>query len=280
MSAEKAARLAAIRAANAARAGGEIAPSAPEEAPPAPPAAGRRTPVAAPRPAADEFADLPPAMAPQALLSLLLGAALGAFAAVVALPTWLPGLSASLLGAEPKAYWYLARSSAFVAYGLLWLSMVFGLLMTSKLARAWPGGPAAFDLHQHTSLLGLAFALFHGLILLGDRYIQATLAQVLLPFAYSGFAPLWVGLGQLALYGLALVGLSFYVKDRIGRRMWRMLHFVSFAVFALALAHGIWSGSDSGSPWAAAIYWASGGGVLFLTVYRVLATGIRAKGKG
>lgn len=267
MSAEKAARLAAIRAANAARAGGEAAPRPPEGAPPAP--------AAAPQPAADEFADLPPAMAPQALLSLLLGAALGAFAAVVALPTWLPGLSASLLGAEPKAYWYLARSSAFVAYGLLWLSMVFGLLMTNKLARAWPGGPAAFDLHQHTSLLGLAFALFHGLILLGDRYIQATLAQVLVPFAYSGFAPLWVGLGQLALYGLALVGLSFYVKDRIGRRMWRLLHFISFAVFALALAHGIWSGSDSGAPWAAAIYWVSGGGVLFLTAYRVLATGIK-----
>ncbi|NCC36175.1 MAG: hypothetical protein EOM24_29810, partial [Chloroflexia bacterium] len=107
----------------------------------------RRAPAAIATP---DFADLPPAMAPQALIGLLLSAILGAFAAVVLLPSWLPGLSASLLGAEPKAYWYLARSSAMVAYALLWLSMVFGLLMTNRLARLWPGGPVAFDLHQYT----------------------------------------------------------------------------------------------------------------------------------
>jgi predicted ferric reductase len=233
-------------------------------------------PVARAAPA-PEPADLPPAMSFAGLLGLLLAVIAGVFAAVVVLPAWLPGLSASLLGPEPKAYWYLARSSAWVAYGLLWLSMVFGLLMTNKLARAWPGGPTAFDLHQHTSLLGLAFALFHGLILLGDRYIQASLAHVLLPFAYTGFNPVAVGLGQIALYGLALVGLSFYVKERIGRRMWRLIHFVSFLVFGLALIHGIAAGSDSVSPWAQGAYWASGGVVLFLTIYRVLFARFRGE---
>lgn len=148
--------------------------------------------------------------------------------------------------------------------------MLFGLLMTSKLSRAWPGGPTAFDLHQHTSLLGLALALFHALILLGDRYVAANLAQIPVPFAYQSYAPLWVGAGQLALYGLAVGGLSFYLKERIGRRTWRLIHFVSFAVFALVLVHGIWSGSDSGAVWARALYWVSGGSVLFLTIYRLL----------
>ncbi|WP_240695867.1 hypothetical protein [Candidatus Chloroploca sp. Khr17] len=254
-------------------------PAPVETAKPVPPRA-TRTPAAttpaprrAPAPAPDpDFTDLPPAMSPQALIGLLLGAILGAFAAVVVLPTWLPGLSASLLGAEPKAYWYLARSSAMVAYALLWLSMVFGLLMTNRLARLWPGGPIAFDLHQHTSLLGLAFAIFHGLILLGDTYIQASLWQLLVPFAYQGFAPFWVGLGQLALYGLALVGLSFYIKDRIGRSMWRLIHFLSFLVFIFALVHGIWSGSDSSNGMISGLYWLSGGTILFLTVYRILVS--------
>lgn len=235
------------------------------------PATTTPTPRRAPAPDPN-FADLPPAMSPQALIGLLLGAILGAFAAVVVLPTWLPGLSASLLGAEPKAYWYLARSSAMVAYALLWLSMVFGLLMTNRLARLWPGGPVAFDLHQHTSLLGLAFGIFHGLILLGDTYIEASLWQLLVPFAYQGFAPFWVGLGQLALYGLALVGLSFYVKDRIGRTMWRLIHFLSFLVFILALGHGIWSGSDSSNGLISGFYWLSGATILFLTVYRMLVS--------
>ncbi len=129
-------------------------------------------------------------------------------------------------------------------------------------------GPTAFELHQHASLLGLAFTLFHAFILLGERYINATLAQLLIPFAHSGFAPLWVGLGELGLSGMALVGLSFYVRDRMCRRLWRLVHMLSFA---LALAHGIMSGCDSDAGWARAAYWASGGSVLFLTLYRVLA---------
>lgn len=300
MSDEKAARLAAIRAANAAKRGSAAQPSAmaervsePSEGLVQTASARRETPAAEalsavrrapsqPQRASepDSFADMPPAMAFQTFIGIVLAAILGAFAAIVVLPAWLPGLSASLLGAEPKAYWYLSRSSAFVAYILLWLSMVFGLLMTNKLARVWPGGPTAFDLHQHTSLLGLAFALFHALILLGDRYIQATLAHVLVPFQYSGYEPFWVGLGQLGFYGLAIVSLSFYVKDRIGRRAWRLLHFLSFAVFALALLHGIWSGSDSQSDLARVIYWGSGGSALFLTVYRVLVSLARPKQEG
>ncbi len=278
MSDEKTARLAAIRAANASRRAA-TAPSPSAAAPIASETPGAaRKPAPAPagsRSGNETYEDMPPAMALQTLIGLLLAAALGAGVAVFALPVWLPGLSESLLGAEPKAYWYLSRSSALVAYILLWLSMVFGLLLTNKLARVWPGGPTAFDLHQHASLLGLAFALFHALILLGDRYIQTTLFQILVPFQYSGYEPLWVGLGQAAFYGLAVVGLSFYVKDRIGRRAWRLIHFLSFVVFVLALMHGIWSGSDSASDLVQAIYWGSGGSVLFLTVYRILVA--RAK---
>jgi predicted ferric reductase len=264
MSDTKAARLAAIRAANVARRAAEEAPTG---GPITPAAQARPAGVA---PAGDELASLAPAISPQAIVGLLLGTVVGALAAAVALPAWLPGLSASLLGAEPKAYWYLARSSALVAYGLLWLAMLLGLLMSGRLAQLWPGGPTAFDLHQYTSLLGLAFALFHALVLLGDRYILATLPQILTPFAYVGFAPLWVGLGQLALYGMALVGLSFYVRDRMGRRLWRLVHVLSFAVFTLALAHGVMSGSDTEVAHIRVFYWASGGSVLFLSVYRVL----------
>ena len=119
----------------------------------------------------------------------------GAVLAAVALPALLPGtLAASLTSAEPKAYWYLSRASAFVAFILVWASMIFGLLMTSRTARVWPGGPAAFDLHQFTSLLGLGVALFHVLVLLGDKYIGYTLPQLLLPFNSTEYKPLWVGI--------------------------------------------------------------------------------------
>ncbi|HEY1017133.1 MAG TPA: hypothetical protein VGE07_30745, partial [Herpetosiphonaceae bacterium] len=257
---DKAARLAAIRAANAQKA--QASPAQVK------PAAARPAPAAVAAPADNDE----PAMAFHSLLLLLLSVVLGAFAAVFVLPRWLPGLSASLLGPEPKAYWFLSRSSAMVAYGLLWLSMALGLSISGKLARIWPGGPTVFDMHQHASLLGLAFGLFHGLILMGDSYINYSLMQVLVPFRSGAYRPLWVGLGQLALYGLALVGLSFYARPLIGRRAWRLIHFLSFLVFALALFHGVKSGTDTQHAWARAFYWATGGSLIFLTIYRILIT--------
>jgi predicted ferric reductase len=145
------------------------------------------------------------------------------------------------------------------------------LLMTNKLARMWPGGPTSFDLHQYSSLLGLAFALFHALILMGDAYIAYTLAQILTPFASVDYKPLWVGLGQIGFYVMAIVGLSFYARRIITQKGWRLIHFLSFALFVLALVHGLQSGTDAATPWAQAVYWVSGVSVMFLTIYRILA---------
>lgn len=196
---------------------------------------------------------------------------IGSLIAVFVLPGWLPGLKASLFEPSPRAYWYLSRASAVVAYVLLWLSMAFGVAITNRLARLWPGGPTAYDIHQHASLLGLAVALFHGLILVGDQSTHFGLVQVLLPFTTASYRPLWVGLGQVALYTLAIVDLSFYIRRGLGRRGWRLIHFLSYAVFALGLIHGVLSGTDAGTAWARLMYWVSGGSLLFLTIYRVIA---------
>lgn len=258
MTEEKTARLAAIRAANAGRTTATL-----------------RTPQAPAAPASAQAIE--EQLAARALLPLvmiLLATAAGAVVAIVTLPQLVPGLSASLQGAEPKAYWFLSRASALVAYGLLWLAMVFGLLMTNRLASAWPDGPTTFDLHQYTSLLGLAFALFHALILIGDAYIHYGLRQVLVPFSSTAFKPVWVGLGQIGIYLLAIVAFSFYLRPLIGARLWRLIHYLSFVLFALALAHGLYSGTDSQLSWVKTMYWTSGIVVLFLSVYRVLTAGM------
>jgi predicted ferric reductase len=203
---------------------------------------------------------------------MLIAIAVGALTAAAILPTWVPALSGSLLGENPKAPWYLARSSAFAAYGLLWLAMLFGLLMTNRLARVWPGGPTAFDLHQYASLLGLGMALFHTLILLGDRYIGYTPVQLFVPFASLNYQPFWIGLGQVAFYLLVIVSFSFYVKRWLGRQAWRTIHGLSFALFALALLHGIFSGSDTASGWVQLLYWVSGASTLFLVCFRIVTS--------
>jgi predicted ferric reductase len=197
-----------------------------------------------------------------------------ALAAIIILalvePIWLDALIRSMTG--PKTAWYLTRASALVSYALLWWSMALGLAITNRMARAWPGGPTVCDLHEHASLLGLGFALVHALSLLGDQYIGYSLGQILVPFSNTAYRPLWVGIGQISMYLMVAVTLSFYVRQQIGTRMWRLIHYLSFAGFGLALAHGIWSGTDSAAGWATWMYTASGLSLVGLTIYRVLVT--------
>ena len=88
-----------------------------------------------------------------------------------------------------KAYWYFSRSSAFVAYLHLWLSMTFGLLLTTRIASDLGLVKVINNLHQFVSVIGLLFAGFHGIILLGDAFISPGLAQILIPFRFIEYKP-------------------------------------------------------------------------------------------
>jgi predicted ferric reductase len=202
-----------------------------------------------------------------AWLWLVAGAA--AVAAIVL--AGLPALAGSFSGTAPHGYWYISRACAFVAFGLLWLSMLAGLGITSRLARYWPSLPGSFELHRFTALLGLGFAAMHALVLLGDQYINYSVGQLLVPFMSTNYRQAWVGFGQLAIYMLAIVAFSFYVKDRLGIHAWRLIHMLSFALFLMTIIHGVASGTDSANLWAQALYWGVALSVLGLSVYRMLA---------
>jgi predicted ferric reductase len=212
-----------------------------------------------------------------ALASIVAGVLLGLVAAFVLFPDQGTSMAASFVGPSPKGFWYLSRASAFAALGLLWISMVLGLLITDKLAKSWPGAPVAFALHEFVSLLGLAFGLFHALILLGDRYINYTLAQVLMPFGSVNYHPIWVGVGQIGFYTWAIISATFYIRQHIGSKAWKLIHYLSFFNFAIAVMHGIASGTDSATTWAQAVYWIMGGSVLFFTAVRVVAGVVQPK---
>jgi predicted ferric reductase len=170
----------------------------------------------------------------------------------------------------PDVYLLLSRASAFMAYGLLWLAMALGVAIHNKLSRIWPGGPAAYALHRYASLAGLVFMSIHVLLLLGHPALGYSIANALLPFASSSYRPLMVGLlGKVSFYLMGIVGLSFYIRSRLGQRLWRLIHYLSFAVFLLALIHGLFAGSDSPTVWARGVYLGSGGILLILTVYRL-----------
>src|ERR1051325_9238175 len=201
----------------------------------------------------------------QFFLLIILAMLIGLLAAILLLPSWLPSMSISLTETNPKAYWYLSRATAFVSLSILWISMALGIGISNKMARLWPGAPAAFAIHEYVSLLGLAFALFHALILLGDHYIHFTLVQIFLPFSTLEYRPTWVGIGQIGFYVWLIVNVSFYIRRLIGQKTWRVLHYLSFAMYLMGLLHGLFSGTDSHANWAQWYYWISGGSLLVLS---------------
>lgn len=184
----------------------------------------------------------------------------------------LPGLVANFVysfsGVAPKIYWYLSRASGIVSFTILWVSMALGLGITNKMARLWPGAPSAFAIHQYTSLLGLAFAIYHGLVLMGDHFVDFSLPRLIVPFtiAYETF---WVGLGQICFYIWLLIVMSFYIRQRIGQKTWRMIHYANFVIYAMAFLHGIKSGTDSDIQWIAWYFWLASASLVLLLAYRI-----------
>ena len=88
----------------------------------------------------------------------------------------------------------------------------------------------------------------HGVSLLGDSFLNPGLGGIAIPFV-GGYRPLWTGAGIIAGYGLAVLGISYYFRDRIGAARWRRLHRLTAVFWVLAVGHTIGAGSDAAQPW-------------------------------
>lgn len=168
-----------------------------------------------------------------------------------------------------KAAWYLVRSSGVVGYLLLAGSTVWGLVLSTQMARKVL--PAAPSLAMHSALSWLAVFTggAHALLLLFDRYYSYGLTDVLVPFV-GPYRPMWVGLGSVGLYLALLTSLSFRWRQHIGMGRWRLLHKLTFVAYGLVTLHGLLAGSDSALPGMRFVYVGSVLLVLFLTNYRLL----------
>jgi predicted ferric reductase len=190
-------------------------------------------------------------------------------AAGIALGATLPGVVSGVLAADPSSLpWLFERLFAWMAYIAVTLSVVFGLLLSTKVLDAIAHRPVNFTLHQDLAAAGLGMAGLHGVILGLDASMPFSITAMIVPGA-APYAPLAVGVGQVAFYLMLIVTISFYVRRFIGQRAWRTLHYVTFLAFAGSTAHGIAAGTDSAHSWAQWIYLGATTVVVFLLVYRI-----------
>jgi methionine sulfoxide reductase heme-binding subunit len=192
----------------------------------------------------------------------------GALAAVV-LVAWLGGWLIGGSGFAGTAPWFISRAAGIVAYGLLSVSSLLGIAMTTQFWSRSLSRPSLNGLHEQLSWLALGFLILHVGALLVDTFLPFRLMDILVPLL-SAYRPVSVGLGIMTLYLIALLNLSFYVQNRFGHRTWRVIHYASFAAYILATLHGILAGNSSGQFWMQAIYATSVALVLAATAYRLL----------
>lgn len=140
-----------------------------------------------------------------------------------------------------------------MAYGLLTASVAIGLVVSLKWRSPRWTRFITTELHRFVTLLALVFTGLHTLMVAIDPFIRFSPVEVLVPFL-SHYRPLWIALGIVATYLLIAVYLSERVRPYVGYAWWRRFHELSFAIFGLALVHGIATGSDVRTPWAIAIY--------------------------
>lgn len=166
-------------------------------------------------------------------------------------------------------WWLASRASGVVALVLLSLTVVIGLAMAAKVVRRRGAARQLLGAHEHIALVALAATGVHGVTLLGDPWLRPGLAGVTVPFT-MGYRPAFTGLGILAGYLAALLGLSFYLRRRIGPQLWRRVHRLTVVVWGLAMVHVLGAGTDAASPWMRALLMALAAPVVVLAAWRAV----------
>lgn len=147
-----------------------------------------------------------------------------------------------------NADWYLMSGSGVVTLILFTLVVALGIGTTKRLRIARMPKFVTLALHRSVALLAVAFLALHVVTAMLDSYAHVGLAQIFLPTGTSHYA-VYLGLGALALDLLLAVLLTSLVRQRLSQRLWKGVHWLAYASWPVALAHGIGIGTNAPSAW-------------------------------
>lgn len=172
------------------------------------------------------------------------------------------------LAQDVPLLWYLTRTTAVAAYVALTFSVILGMLRaiarTSREQLSW----VVDELHAFIATLAGVLIVGHLISLKLHTFIPFTFANFFIPGAQP-YRPLAVNLGVLALYAMAALLVTSWIRRLLPYRLWRTIHVLSFVAFALVTAHGLLAGSDAGEVWQRTLYGVAVGAVGFLTLLRL-----------
>jgi sulfoxide reductase heme-binding subunit YedZ len=156
-----------------------------------------------------------------------------------------------VLATSSQTLWYLTRGTGVISLGLLTVSVALGISEVVRFATpGWPRFVLA-ALHKNVALLATTFVAVHVLTALLDSFAHISIVDVLVPFIGS-YRPLWLGLGAVAVDLLIAVVVTSLLRERVGYRAFRAVHWAVYACWPVALMHGLGTGTDTRFRWAVA----------------------------
>lgn len=152
----------------------------------------------------------------------------------------------------------LSAYAGLIAVGAITLNMLLGLLMAFRYSphRSWPHHRFNyFRFHNWTGYIALALAILHPSILLFNKNPRFRLLDLVYPM-YSPSQPVDNTIGAIAVYLLALVVVTSYLRLRLGRHLWKSFHFSIYFAAAALFWHSLFTDPDlKNSP----VAWFDGG---------------------
>jgi sulfoxide reductase heme-binding subunit YedZ len=142
-------------------------------------------------------------------------------------------------------FWIASRAAGILALLLASASVGIGLLQSGRTRLRVP---ELRSVHEALSIATMAAIAFHGLVLLGDGYMNPSLTDLLVPFAGS-YRPVWTAIGICSGWAIIVLGLSYYFRRRIGVARWRTLHRFTALAWLGGLIHSLGEGTDAGQAW-------------------------------
>ena len=170
--------------------------------------------------------------------------------------------------------WVILRAAGIGAYLVLWATVSWGLVGTTALMGKKVPRATAIAIHQFLATAAFVLLGVHiGGVLL-DSFVKFKPLAVLIPM-HSTFRAVPVAFGIVGMYALAVVLISSWMRKHVSTKLWRALHLLAVPAFALALVHGVFTGTDTVRPWMWWGYVITGTSVLFLMLTRTLTIGLR-----
>lgn len=167
--------------------------------------------------------------------------------------------------------WYATRAAGLVTLVLLTAGLVLGILNAGRFAsRRWPRFLVQ-GLHKNLSLLALLFLALHVGTTVIDTYTPIGLQDAVVPFL-SSYKRWWLGLGALASDLMLTLVITSLVRQRIGPRLWRLVHWAGYLCWPVAIVHGLGIGTDHSARWVLVLTFTCIGSVLVSVAYRVIQT--------